>query len=431
MALGGGTFLTQNKVLPGSYINFVSASRATASLSDRGYICAPFVLDWGLEDEIITIELSEFQTNSAAILGYAYTSDKLKNFREIFKNGRVLYAFRLNSGVKAVSAIGEAKYSGEAGNGIRVSVFKEDGDTFLVTTYFNEAKVDVQSVLEASKLLDNDFVIWKKDVFLEENLDISFSGGETDNTVSEESYQRFLSLIESLSFNMLACPSSDELIKDLFVSFTKRMRDDWGIKFQTVVFRKEADCEGIVNLYSTVKEGDEYSLIYWTAGLLGGISVNKSCANTVYDGEYEVLADLGQTDLEKALKSGRFVFHKTGSEIRVLDDINSFVSFTAEKSEDFSFNQVLRVLDQTANDIAVLFNTKYLGKVQNNESGRVSFWNDIVSYNKELLLLDAIENFNSDDIVVEKGKDKKSVTVINPITPVTAMTKLYMTVIVE
>ena len=33
MALGGGTFVTQNKVLPGSYINFVSLARASASLA--------------------------------------------------------------------------------------------------------------------------------------------------------------------------------------------------------------------------------------------------------------------------------------------------------------------------------------------------------------------------------------------------------------
>ncbi|HBF6506491.1 TPA: phage tail protein, partial [Clostridioides difficile] len=47
MALGGGTFVTQNKVLPGSYINFVSATRATSSLSDRGIVAMPLELDWG------------------------------------------------------------------------------------------------------------------------------------------------------------------------------------------------------------------------------------------------------------------------------------------------------------------------------------------------------------------------------------------------
>ena len=36
MALGGGSWLTQNKVLPGSYINFASLAKASAALSDRG-----------------------------------------------------------------------------------------------------------------------------------------------------------------------------------------------------------------------------------------------------------------------------------------------------------------------------------------------------------------------------------------------------------
>lgn len=39
MALGGGNFISQNKVLPGTYINFVSAAHASAALSDRG-VCS-------------------------------------------------------------------------------------------------------------------------------------------------------------------------------------------------------------------------------------------------------------------------------------------------------------------------------------------------------------------------------------------------------
>ena len=37
MAYGGGTWLVQNKVLPGTYINFVSKERAELVFSDRGY----------------------------------------------------------------------------------------------------------------------------------------------------------------------------------------------------------------------------------------------------------------------------------------------------------------------------------------------------------------------------------------------------------
>ena len=89
------------------------------------------------------------------------------------------------------------------------------------------------------------------------------------------------------------------------------------------------------------------------------------------------------------------------------------------------------MLDQTGNDIAVLFNTKYLGRVQNNNGGRISFWNDIVTYNRKLEELMAIENFDSRDVEVMAGEDKTSVVISNKITPATAMEKLYMTVIVQ
>ena len=47
MALGGGTWQVQNKVLPGYYVNFSSVPRASAALSDRGYAAAPFELGPG------------------------------------------------------------------------------------------------------------------------------------------------------------------------------------------------------------------------------------------------------------------------------------------------------------------------------------------------------------------------------------------------
>ena len=36
MALGGGNWTTQNKVLPGTYINFVSSASVSSAVSDRG-----------------------------------------------------------------------------------------------------------------------------------------------------------------------------------------------------------------------------------------------------------------------------------------------------------------------------------------------------------------------------------------------------------
>ena len=98
MALGGGTFLTQNKVLPGAYINFVSAAKASAALSDRGYAAMGIGLDWGPENQIFEVTNGDFQKTSLKMFGYDYTADELKGLRDLFINLSTLYAYRLTSG---------------------------------------------------------------------------------------------------------------------------------------------------------------------------------------------------------------------------------------------------------------------------------------------------------------------------------------------
>ena len=133
---------------------------------------------------------------------------------------------------------------------------------------------------------------------------------------------------------------------------------------------------------------------------------------------------------KKAILAGEFTFHKVGSEIRVLEDINSFVSFTEEMNKSFASNQVIRVLDQFGNDIAVMFNDKYNGNIQNDPEGRISYWGDLDKYNKKMQKLRAIKNYNPEELVVEEGEEEDAVMVHNPVQPTRAMAKCYMTVYV-
>lgn len=434
MALGGGVWLTQNKVIPGSYINFISAARASVNLSDRGYAAMPLILDWGPDDEVFTVEVADFQKESLKIFGYDYTSDKIKGLRDLFKNIKTLYAYKLNKGEKASNTFATAKYSGIRGNNITIVIEAnvDDSTKFDVTTLFDGNEVDIQTVGAAKELVSNDYVEFKTDAELTATAGVPLKDG-TNGEVTGNNYQTFLDKIESYSFNTLGCLSTEDTIKDLFAQFTKRLRDDMGVKFQTVLYNHKADYEGIINLKNKVTdEGEpESSLVYWTTGASAGCAVNKSNTNKTYDGDFSVFVDYKQSELEKAIKAGEFTFHKVGDETRVLTDIDSFTSVTKDKNEDFQSNQVIRVLDQIANDIAVLFNKQYIGQVQNNEAGRIAFWNDLVAYNKELERIQALENVVADDIIVQKGNDKKSVLVNNPVTPVCAMEKLYMTVVVS
>lgn len=437
MALGGGTFVTQNKVLAGAYINFISAARASSAVTDRGVVAMPLALDWGADGEIFEVTAEDFQKNSLKIFGYSYDHANMKGIRDLFRNIRSGYFYKLmKNGVAASNTYGTAKNKGVRGNDLKtvVVINVDDGTKVDVSTYLGATLVDSQTVLpNTDNLVDNDYVIWKANVVLAETAGLAFTLGANGDALTGTEYQAFLDLIEAYSFNALGCLSTDDTVKDLFVAFTKRLRDDMGVKFQTVIFQREsADYEGVVSVENgLIGDLTNPAAVYWVTGAIAGAAVNASNTNKLYNGEYAIDVNFTQLQLEDGIKAGMFMFHKVGDGIRVLDDINTFLTFTEEKSSDFASNQTIRVLDQIANDIGMTFNTQFLGVVPNNESGRISLWNAIVTHHQELEEIGAIEEFDSDNVTVAAGESKTSVVVNDQVTPVNAMKTLYMTVVVD
>lgn len=430
MALGGGTFISQNKKLPGTYINFASAQSASSSIGERGIAAMAIEMDWGKDGEIIEVTSENFAKNSLKIFGYDYANEKLKGLRDLFKNIKKAYFYRLNSGNKAANDLATAKCSGTRGNDLRIVIAKniDDETKYDVSTYLVTKEVDIQTIKEVSELVDNDYVTFTIET-IEVTAGKALTGG-TNGDSSGEAHQKFLDKLESYQVNAVGCIAKDESTSNLYVQYVKRLREEQGIKFQVVLFNNAANYEGVVNVKNATEE-DESALVYWVTGVIAGCEINKSNTNKTYDGEYSINADYTQSQLETSIDNGEFVLHKVGDEIRVLVDINSLVDTTSEKGEEFKSNQTIRVLDQIASDVASVFNSKYLGKIANNEAGRTSLWSDIVTLFKDYQTLQAIENFEDSDVSVEIGNDKKSVTIDTSVQVINAMEKLYMTVVVE
>lgn len=431
MALGGGTFTTQTKPLPGAYINFVSAKSASAGLRGRGVATMPLMLDWAPAD-VFEVTQDDFAKNALQIFGYEYSSDKLKNLRELFRHASVLYAYNLQTGgVKASGALATAANAGTRGNDLKyvVAVNVDDEDLFDVTLFLGTTEVDKQTVATAADLKDNEFVVWKDSATLEATAGTALTGG-TNGSVTGTGYDAYLKAIEQYSFNVMGIPTTDATTLNTVTSFVKRMRDDNGVKFQVVMYNHAADYEGVISVANAVKDtgADAASLVYWVTGAEAGCAVQDSLMNTIYDGEYTVDTTYTQTALKKALDAGEFIMHRVGNSVRVLEDINSLVTYTTDKGEVFADNKTVRVCDQLGNDIATLFNEKYIGKIPNNQSGRVSFWNEVVDLHNTLAQLGVIEDFTSDDITIEQGTNKNDVVVTDSILVTGTMERLYMTV---
>ncbi len=455
MAHGGGVWLTQNKVLPGYYHNVVSLPKATATLSDRGVAAVPFNLSWGEVGKVFIVERSEFFKNSTEIFGYDYTAPQMWALREVFSRALKVVCYRLgasgeNGHVAASCDYATAKYPGTRGNDIKL-VVKSDPDLpenetgFVVETHVGYSCAEAQKVKTYNELVDNVWVNFdKQNVDLAITTGMNLTGG-IDGTPIGVDYSAFLAAIEPYSFNTLCCPAVDATTVDLFYQYTESQRDDYGVKFQLVAWkpngdtgdgRPNVDYEGVIGLWNSSTHSTisvpENAAVYWVAGAEAACAINKTLTNTEYDGELNIDVNYKQSQLEEAINKGRFMFHNVNGDVRVLEDINTFTEVTDTKGDIFKSNQTMRVVDQISNDIAVLFCTRYLGKVQNDKPGRATLWYDLVHYCRQLETLRAIEDFDPEIITCELGETKKSVLVtVNGLNIINAMSQLYMTTVVK
>lgn len=53
----------------------------------------------------------------------------------------------------------------------------------------------------------------------------------------------FMQLLENYAFNVVVVMETDTKLQEVYKSWTIRMRDEMGIKFQTVMYNCEADYE--------------------------------------------------------------------------------------------------------------------------------------------------------------------------------------------
>ena len=451
MALGGGTWQFQNKILPGTYINFASKVRSEADTSERGYATMALPFDWGPENVVFPVTAEEFQEKSLSIFGYDYTADELKGLRDLFINAKTVYFYRLsNNAVAAKNSMGTAKYAGARGNDITTEVATDvdDPDTFDVKTYIKvdgiNTLVDNQKQVKAwTDVTDNDYVKWSRTGgTMVATAGTPMTGGSNGDDITGAQYQAYIDAISPYYFNTMGYPGTDQKIQSLLINFCKRMRDDVGSKFQLVLYGVEGvDYEGVISIANKATDSgvSPASLVYWLTGAEASCAINASLTNSTYNGEYTVDTNYSQRQLAAGIQQGRLLFHNVHrtvsgelvGEIKVLTDINTFTSFVKKKKSDFSLNQVIRLLDQDATDIANLFNRQYLGSEQNDDDGRTALWGDIVALHKEYQRVRAIQNFKAEDIPVPtQGTQKTAVLLSYKIQPTCCMEKLYVNVIV-
>lgn len=444
----GGTFLVQNKVRPGAYINFVAKPQSLLNVSDRGIATLAMPMSWGPEDEIIDI-LSSDLTDGTSIkkIGYSATNIESLLFRLVLQNCYRLKAWRLDKGgEKASATIGSgetamkpsAKYAGICGNKIQIIVLKDEtGNTYTVETLYDGLRQDIQSKLESPPdLQDNDFVDWNitDSTVFSVTAGTSLTGGTNGTVTESNAYTSYWGKMKTEQWNTMGLLSEDATVKSAFCEYIKDLRDNEGVKVQGCVYDKSSyDYEGIISSdqgYRTeVEEISPVNFVAWVTGASAGAEINQSNTHKKVQDAIEIINERTNTQIIEDLQKGKFLISKTRKgTILVEKDINTLQTFTTKKSYDFSKNRVIRVLDEAGNTVQDTWDESFCGKEDNDDTGRNTYKTQLISYGNILQGVGAITNFlGADDIEVLPGNDIDAVVVNWPIQVVDSMEKLYMT----
>lgn len=373
---------------------------------------------------------------------YAYTGTATGNFftNEPLALGTVCYAEETLDTVLGVVTQFDSATSVKIGEGNleTISIATTEGITHTVQTLVNGVRKDSQTVTTASELVDNAFVKFDDVIELNATAGATLIGG-TDGTVTDSVYITYLAEMGNHKFDTMGLPyATSKAVLDAAKLFVTQQCENYGKKCKLVVYNSPTDSDYVINSvngYVTTEETITPEIFVGElTGMDAGAAINESLTyKVVADSEtaVNIIGQVADKDIEKALNLGKFILSKRDDGAIIVEkDINSLHTFTVKKNYAFSKNRVKRTLDEIANTLKLMWATTYIGKVDNNDSGRAIYKADVVNYLNTLQnVYNAIQNFNSaTDITVGAGNDIDAVACKLYIQPVDSMEKLYLEV---
>lgn len=439
--MAGGTFdKSVGKIRPGTYINFESEVQATLGTAERGIVLIPLINhSYGPDKEFLTISGQAIDEH-AAKLGYSVYDDNpsMLLIREALKNAHTVIVYVINGGAKATGTGGglnaEAKYGGTRGNALSYSVTVNPVSGFDVTVYLDGTAVEeFEGITAVTALADSKYITFTaaESAEFEAIAGVSLTGG-TEGTSSNADVTTFLDSMESVRFNTLAFPVTEESLLAVCVTKIRYLRENTGRRVKAVVADYKADYEGIINVTnSVVIDGvtlTNAQATAWVAGADAGAENTQSNTQKIYVGAQKVAGAKTHEESVAAIQNGEFFFTcSDNGDVVVEYDINSLTTFTDKKDSSYRKNRVMRVFDTFAESIRENFPPN---KYSNNEVG----W-DIMdgmgrSILKQFFEAGAIQNVDyAADFAVDRSMSSGDSTYFNvALQPVDSAEKLYFTI---
>ena len=435
-----GNWKDMTKTLSGAYINIRSRGQLGVEFGGRtGILAVAFPLDFGKPIARVTMEdlASDRSLGEIGLSLRDADSDVLRFILQALKGTSTVLVYNTQTGGdKATGVVGglnvTAKYEGLGGNNISVGVEAVDSG-FRVTTYYNSISVDTQIVDNADALRDNAFVDFGAGESFETATAKALTGG-ANGTVS---VTNFLASVAPHKPSVVAIEkiTQEEIDK-------AKLEADSGNLLRVITMDTELSPDNrlISNFdtlntvfYDDVGKDVTKDVFYFLAGQSAGAGRNRSLsyAEIPFIKSTNKLAT--EQELSEAIRKGHMVVHQKFSGAYVLErDINTLTTYDVENNYFFSDNRVMRTLIDIHDFVRITFENNYIGKIQNNESGRNLLKSDIVKFVNGLVAEGNIEGFDgANDVQVYKGNDLWSMKCDLAVKVTGTLEKLYMEILVS
>ena len=341
-----------------------------------------------------------------------------------------------------------AQCEGTRGNDLSVIITPDPDNTATRTIYYVQtlvsgSLVDSQTLksdsssVALSGLVDNDWVKFAPtgNAFA---ASITLAGG-ANGTPSATGYSDFMSASELKSWNILAYGGTDPVIKSALKSFVLRLANDEGKKVQACLWNYPSSDNECVISTNPQKFTDlsghkltEEEMVCWAAGSEAGASVSQSLTYAAHPDAVAVDPVLTSSQQIEALNAGQLAFiSDEDGKIKILQDNNTFTSFTATKGKAFRKNRVIRTIFGLANDIYRLFAKSYIGNTNNDDFGRSLLKSEILELMIRYQGNSALQNVVADDVTVSPGADSDAVVIEVYCQPVDSIEKIYINITIS
>ncbi len=446
-----GTWVTQNKVRPGVYINYVFSDAELINYASDGVLALPYVLPLSPdENSVIEVTANTMKSKALDKYGVISGSDAYKYITTLLKYSSKLLLFSAGKGgTKAKLTVSSeftatAKGAGIEGNKFAVEVLalKDKKQTF--NTYYNNELVAIQVYDFDSKTMsgENDYVdIVVDGETVTEAVPTVLAGGVDGEIDAKETLTAMFAALSCYELEIVSIPFDEDkydfsVVEDFINDYNANH-----VQKVVVVYPKTDDESASKNSEfviavaaqtATLANGlvlDPLKLSTYVAAKEAGATYTDDLTFNLCD-DIVSINELSNEKVEQNIKMGVLNLSlRSDRSVVIEDDINTLVILSENQSSSLKANDTLRLLNNLSYRIVSFGENTIIGKKKVTETTLNLVKSFVIGIMNEYVEEQAIVNFDpNNDVQVVFGEQPDGILCTIAIQKTQSAKKLYFSI---